>query len=77
MKSVEVQLLCQFIGSRETNFASISTAAPVNSVKAETIPIRTRSGEDCAANVMVMVWVLSPNSAMSMSANAERIGIHP
>ena len=35
MKSVEVQLLSQFIGSRETNFASISTAAPVNSVKAE------------------------------------------
>jgi len=26
---------------------------------------------------MVMIWVLSPDSAMSMSANAERIGNHP
>ena len=46
MNKVEVAILSHFIGRRETSFAPMSTATPVNSVKAKTIPIKTRIGED-------------------------------
>src|SRR4030067_1089054 len=67
MNRVEVAILSHFIGSRETSFAPMRTATPVNTANAETIPTRTRIGEDCTANVMVIIWVLSPSSMRAMS----------
>ena len=46
MKRVEVPILSHFIGIRETSFAPMSTAAPVNTAKAEIVPIKTKIGED-------------------------------
>ena len=75
MNRIEVAILSHFIGSRETSFAPMSTATPVNTANAETIPIRTRIGEDCAANVMVIIWVLSPSSMRAMSEKLARKGM--
>ena len=72
-KRVEVPILSHFAGSLETSFAPMNTAAPVSSAKAESIPISTGIGEDCAANVMVKIWVLSPSS---MSAMSEKLAIN-
>ncbi len=67
MKSADVPFFSHFSGSRIRSFAPMRTATPVSRAKAKVIPTRTRVGDVSAANVMVMIWVLSPSSIRDMS----------